>query len=205
MSARNEFEALKQGLQGLANQGYITRKDEEPENVVQEEHEEFVPPSDLAFQSMGDTESYNYEQYEMQGEVPNFTSQQQPEMNNYYEEGQAPAIDNEDERLWAGGPLKSEVESWKKQYTDIYLADDIDPSIIFVYRPINRYEYKAIIASMNTDPLMREEMICEQCVLFPYDYSYAMMSNGNAGNVSTLSEQILAMSGFTKSSIPRRL
>lgn len=199
MSARNEFEALKQGLSGLAQQGYITPKEEE--------HEEFVPPDDISFANVGDTETYNYDA------PPQFAAQEQPQRHyeqpnqpSYnYEDGERPSIDNNDERLWTGGPLKSEVESWKKQYTDIYLADDIDPNVIFVYRPINRYEYKAIVAALNTDPLMREEMICEQCVLFPYEYGYGMMSGGNAGNVSTLSEQILMVSGFTKASIPRRL
>lgn len=193
MSARNEFEALKMGLHGLAEQGYITK--EQPE-----EEETFVPPSSIQFNAM-DGEGYDYSQQHYHEEQPqqNFTSQEE------YFEGEYTPVDEHDERLWPGGPLKSEVESWKRQYSDIYLADDIDPNQVFIYRTINRYEYKAIVAALNTDPLMREEMICEQCVLFPYEYSYGIMSNGNAGNVTTLSEQILITSGFTKASMPRRL
>ena len=54
-------------------------------------------------------------------------------------------------------------------------------------------------------PLMREEMICEQCVLFPREYGYGTMSNDGAGIPTTLSELILSSSGFVKASIPRRL
>lgn len=200
MSARNEFEALKQGLGSLAKQGYIASPEEE--------HEEFVPPSNLSFNNSGNGDNYDYAQHDIKDSAkPQLNTELQgynTQDNPYFDEP-APNVDNEDERLWPGGPLKSEVESWKKQFTDVYLADDIDPNIVFVYRPINRYEYKTIVAALNTDPLMREEMICEQCVLFPYEYSYGMMSNGNAGNVSTLSEQILIMSGFSKASVPRRL
>ena len=187
MSARSEFEALKQGLSGLTQQGYINKAEEE---------EEFVPPDNLAFSPLGNGENYDY----------NATQEEQPQYTpNNYDDSAYDPVDENDEVLWYGGPLKSQLESWKKQYGDIYLSDDIDPNVSFVYRAINRYEYKAIVATMNTDPLMREEMICEQCVLFPYNYSYGSMSNGNAGNVSTLSEQILMVSGFTKTSIPRRL
>ena len=61
------------------------------------------------------------------------------------------------------------------------------------------------MATPNTDPLMREEMICEQCVLFPYEYSYGVMSNNKAGVPTILAAHVMETSGFTKASIPRRL
>lgn len=202
MSARSEFDALKDSLSGLAKQGYISKEEESQE----QQEQGFVPPDNLMFAPVRENENvYNHE---VQGSpvppMPNYEEQYaEPTMG--YNDGEYPSIDEYDERLWPGGPKKSEVESWKKQFEDIYIADDIDPTAIFIYRTINRYEYKAIIATPNTDPLMREEMICEQCVLFPYEYSYGAMSKGNAGNVSTLADQILMMSGFVKNSMPRRL
>lgn len=200
MSARSEFDALRQGVSQLAKQGYIKPKEE-----YIEEHEEFVPPDNIVFADVtqGD-EVYNnpitqhVNHYEEQYSGASFDT-------NEFDNDDRPRIENYEERLWDGGPLTSEVESWKKQYSDIYIADDIDPNNIFIFRTINRYEYKAIVAAPNTDPLMREEMICEQCVLFPYEYGYGLMSKQNAGNVTTLAEHILMTSGFTKASEPRRL
>lgn len=202
MSARTEFDALKDGLNGLASAGHIPQG---RANVDMDDFEEFVPPEKIPFSTLAPTDrvyrndvgNNDYEE-----EVPSFQSSPN---QGHYTEPEYPTISDNDEALWPGGPLLSELESWKKQFTDIYMADDIDPNTIFIYRTINRYEYKAIIAAPNTDPLMREEMICEQCVLFPYEYSYGLMSNGNAGNVTTLAEHILTSSGFTKASIPRRL
>ena len=61
------------------------------------------------------------------------------------------------------------------------------------------------MATPNTDPLMREEMICETCVLFPYAFSYEQMSTMDAGVISTLSEHIMTTSGFSRASMPKRL
>lgn len=196
MSARSEFDALKNGLSSLAQKGYVSSSEKE-------EGDAFVAPDNLMFAPVN--ESGDVYGHEMESGASFESESTYAEEYRPYQDGHYEGVDEEDERLWPGGPRKSEVESWKKQYTDIYIADDIDPAEVFVYRTINRYEYKAIVATPNTDPLMREEMICEQCVLFPYEYSYSSMSNGNAGNVSTLAEQILTMSGFVKNSIPRRL
>ena len=125
--------------------------------------------------------------------------------NGFKEPPRPDKINQFDEQLFPGGPMYSELESWKKQYPGVWIVDDLPDQKIYIYRTLSRYEYKGIMATPNTDPLMREEMICEQCVLFPYEYSYGMMSN-NAGGVPTvLAQHIMETSGFTKASMPKRL
>lgn len=113
-----------------------------------------------------------------------------------------------DEPLYPGGPYLSEVNSWKKQFEEeghtLNLSEDIAGEQ-FVWRTLARNEYREIMALPNTDPLQREEIICEACVLFPYEYDFQAMSSRKAGVPSALAEQILGESGFRKPSPPQRL
>jgi hypothetical protein len=118
----------------------------------------------------------------------------------------------QDRPLFEGGPLISQVQSWKKQFgtTDqegnviqegeIYLTQIGEDR--FVWRPLNRYEYKEILALPNTDPLQREEIICQTCVLWPEGYNYEAMARGKAGIPALLAEQIMEASGFTNQLTP---
>lgn len=94
------------------------------------------------------------------------------------------------------GLYQSDVDSWKKQFSDVWVADIKGEQ--FVYRSLERYEYKEIVSVPNADPLMREEMICEYCVLYPVGYDFAKMANKKAGIPAVLSELIMEHSGFTR-------
>jgi hypothetical protein len=105
--------------------------------------------------------------------------------------------------LFAGGPKITQIDSWKKQFEEVFateLGDDV-----FVWRPLGRHEYKFISAQPNTDPLMREEMIAETCVLWPISFGYEMQARTKAGVVSTIVDQIMEASHFTRTSVPQRL
>lgn len=113
----------------------------------------------------------------------------------------SPQAPMKDEPIVPGGPLRSEVESWKKQFGNVYavqlsVSNDEDDPAIYIWRPLNRAEYKAILALKNTDPLQREEMICETCVLWPKGFTYEVIASGKAGIPSTLAELIMSTSGF---------
>lgn len=125
-----------------------------------------------------------------------------PQQQQQYEEPPRPKIGRPgkaiatDGPIFAGGPLESEILAWKKQFGRIY-STELDGDI-YIWRTINRFEYKEVMSAPNTNELMREEMICEVCVLFPYDYSYESMVNEPGGIPSMLSEQIMQKSGFTR-------
>ncbi|MNP27516.1 hypothetical protein D3C76_1204320 [compost metagenome] len=113
-----------------------------------------------------------------------------------------------DEPLFPGGPLITDVNSWKKQFEvdghSIHLSEDIGGQN-FIWRTLARTEYREIMNLPNTDPLQREEIICEICVLFPYEYNFASMAAQKAGVPAVLAEQILHESGFRKPTPPQRL
>lgn len=108
-----------------------------------------------------------------------------------------------DKPIFPGGPMASEVESWKKQYAEVYLTEVAYD--FFVWRPLNRYEYKHLMAIPDIDPLQREELICEQCVLWPKEFSFDQIANGKAGIPALLAEQIMQASGFDRTNAPRLL
>jgi len=113
-----------------------------------------------------------------------------------------------DEPLFPGGPMYSEVNSWKKQFEvnehSIHFSENIG-GINFIWRTLERTEYRELMNIPNTDPLQREEMICEICVLFPYDYNFSSMGAQKAGIPAMLSEQILEQSGFQRPTPPIRV
>jgi hypothetical protein len=127
--------------------------------------------------------------------VPNPTLSAYPEDGEYEKN---PELTPYDEPIFANGPGLSQVEIWKKQWPGyvIMVADVLDE--YFVFRTLNRFEYKQLTALPNLDPLQREEIICETCTLWPQSYDFKAMAVGKAGIPSTYAQIIMENSGFTK-------
>ena len=110
----------------------------------------------------------------------------------------------QDALLFPGGPLESVVETWKEKYGEVFLTELSGE--YYIWRPLNRYEYKQIINSTGgISPLQREEVICQNCILWPTDFDEVAMANGKAGVPSVLAEQIMEISGFDDSAVPQPL
>ena len=107
-------------------------------------------------------------------------------------------IDPNDTPVFEGGPGMSQLALWKKQFTKEKIFHVKVLARHFIFRTLNRFEYKQIVAVENVDALYREEMICRTCVLFPYDYDFKVMAVEDSGYPSTLAEIIMENSGFTK-------
>jgi len=107
-------------------------------------------------------------------------------------------IDPDDTPIFDGGPGISQIDLWKKQYTKekIFHTQILDKH--FVFRTLNRFEYKQIVAIENIDALYREEIICHTCVLWPFNYDFKKMAAEDSGYPSTLAQIIMENSGFTK-------
>lgn len=107
----------------------------------------------------------------------------------------------EDAPLFPGGPLMSELKGWEKMVKNqgpahnVYITPVTDDFVV-IWRTMNRVEYKEIVAIPGTTPLQREEMICEQCVLYPKKYNFETMAKGLGGLPSSLAKQIMEASGF---------
>lgn len=106
-------------------------------------------------------------------------------------------INENDFQIYDNGPYISQIEIWKKQYGEGHVLHTQVVDKHFVFRTLNRFEYKQIIAMQNVDALMREEIICQTCVLHPRNYNFKSMASSEAGYPSTLSKIIMENSGFT--------
>ena len=117
--------------------------------------------------------------------------------HNFVDESEI-EINKNDVPIFENGPGMSQVELWKKQYTQekVFHVQIIDRD--FIFRTLNRFEYKQIVSIENIDALYREELICKTCVLFPYNYDIKTMAAEDSGYPSTLAQIIMENSGFTK-------
>lgn len=100
--------------------------------------------------------------------------------------------------VFENGPDIGQVELWKKQFSKekVFHTKILDRD--FIFRTLNRFEYKQIVAVENIDALYREELICQTCVLWPIGYNFQMMAEDDSGYPSTLAQIIMENSGFTK-------
>lgn len=107
-------------------------------------------------------------------------------------------IDPDDIQIFEGGPGTSQVDIWKKQFgaTKVFHTQILEKH--FVFRTLNRFEYKQIVGIENIDALYREEVICRTCVLWPFNYDFKQMAQEDSGYPSTLAQIIMENSGFTK-------
>lgn len=139
-----------------------------------------------------DEEELSFGQPQAKQEMPFQTFQPSQEGPRYEEEEEI-----------APGLFKSDISSWKKQFGEVYMATV--KGNIFIIRTLTRFEYKEIISVENTDPLMREEMICEYCVLYPQGYNFTSIAGGKAGTPAILAETIMNYSDFTRDVEVRKL
>jgi hypothetical protein len=135
---------------------------------------------------------------------PVYRESRQPEIQSvpddrYYDQYVGLDIESQDEELFPGGPIVSQVQACKKQYEKnghMIVITEIGNDI-FVFRTLNRYEYKQVVALPDSNPIEREEIFCKTCVLWP-SISYNSMAIGKGGTPSTLATIIMEHSGFTQ-------
>lgn len=136
-----------------------------------------------------DTNDYDYNYDEISGEAN----------QDYYDSYPDYNIESDaSNRIFPGGPNKAMLDSWKKQWEGYGMFITEIADIKFVFRTLNRVEYKQIVALQNIDALQREEIICETVTLWPLQFTWDEMATGKAGIPSTYAEIIMSKSGFTK-------
>lgn len=136
-----------------------------------------------------DTEEYDYDYSKINNEPT----------EEYYDEYPEYSIDTfGGTAIYPGGPSKTMIDSWKKQWEGygVFITEVMGKK--FIFRTLNRVEYKQIVALQNIDALQREEIICETVTLWPMNYTWDIMATGDAGIPSTLAEIVMSKSGFTK-------
>lgn len=118
--------------------------------------------------------------------------------SDYTEPENNPELRQYDDLLFPGGPSKIDLDTWKKDWDgyDIYITEILNQT--FIFRTLNRYEYKQLVTLQNVDALQREEVICQTVTLWPQNYTWKEMATTLAGVPSTYAEIIMEKSGFTK-------
>lgn len=101
------------------------------------------------------------------------------------------------------GPTRQEVEEWKDKYGNIYFTPF--EGEIYIWRTLNRAEYREIVSNQKLTVLDREEIFTEKCVLYPRNFKIANLNKGQAGVPTILSEMIMDKSGFVAQTAPIKL
>jgi hypothetical protein len=103
--------------------------------------------------------------------------------------------ENGEEVLFEGGPTIAMIEEFKRRYGNIYITD-FENGDVYIYRALNRKEWREIKNIQNADALYQEERICDSAVIWPKTDPGKFRIYGAAGVPTVLAEQILEISGF---------
>jgi len=90
-------------------------------------------------------------------------------------------------------PAQQQIDAWKQQYGEVFLIA-FDEDEMYVWRPINRLEYKQMIQSVQNEAAFQEAMV-QKCVLWP-NIGPEWLAAGKAGTIPTLHAVILEGSNF---------
>jgi hypothetical protein len=110
-------------------------------------------------------------------------------------------VQAQEEVLFPGGPTLKQVDEWKDKFGQVYMTE-VDEDDAFIWRVLNRKEFKDIMKLDNADAMYREERVCEKCIIWPEGYTFVTMGDGKAGVPTILAEQIMEKSGFTPKTGP---
>lgn len=143
-------------------------------------------------------DNFTMEEYYREEKVVDYDDIYAPLKNSQEEYEEVPTLNPYDEQLFAGGPTKSQIETWKKEWEgyDIYVTEILNQT--FIFRTLNRFEYKQLVTLQNVDALQREEIVCQTVTLWPENYTWREMATTLAGIPSTYAEIVMEKSGFTK-------
>jgi hypothetical protein len=98
-------------------------------------------------------------------------------------------------------PDEAILEAWKSTYGKFFISSILGDDTIFLWRTINRTEYKQLInTGVAKNQNSYEDAIVRKCVLWPKVTSEAM-AGSDAGVVPTLAKQILYKSGFVSDQV----
>jgi len=90
-------------------------------------------------------------------------------------------------------PDQTQIDAWKQQFGEVFLIA-FDEDDMYVWRPINRLEYKQMIQNVQSEAAFQEGIV-QQCVLWP-TIGPEWLSAGKAGTIPTLHAVIMEGSNF---------
>ena len=111
----------------------------------------------------------------------------------------------DEEEIWPGGPTAKMIKDWKQEYGEVYVTS-ISFDKHYVWRVLNRMEYKSVVRKMEDliqtgelssaeANMWNEEAICEMCTLYP-EFDANKLVGSMAGVPSLIAQEVLEASGF---------
>lgn len=94
--------------------------------------------------------------------------------------------ENQEEKGFSMTDLTEVFLDLQKLHRNVFIHQIEDE--VFLYRSLGRSEYKKMIEDDRFDPMAKEELICQVCVLFPEEYDFEECS---AGVPTVLSKAII--------------
>lgn len=91
-------------------------------------------------------------------------------------------------------PSEAQIEGWKSRYGDNIFMIALDEAEMYVWRPISRHEYKALIQTATNEQQFMEQVV-QKCVLWP-SVTPEWLAGGKGGTVPTLHGVIMEGSNF---------
>lgn len=99
------------------------------------------------------------------------------------------------------GVTEDQIEAWKNNYGNIYISQIHEDGKAFLWKKLNRAEYRQIIESgAMSKEMSYQDAVLRKCMLAPKP-SHEFLSVSDAGLIPTLFTQIMFQSGF----IPEQL
>lgn len=103
----------------------------------------------------------------------------------------------------APGITQEMIDGWKEKFGEIFSAVLADGKT-YIYRPMKRIEYKAVMANQEASRSYIEEQVVIKCLVHPA-ISPTDLSAEKAGTISTLTDLIMAASNFGINEEPVKL
>lgn len=92
-------------------------------------------------------------------------------------------------------PSFDELKIWKNNFGRIYCSSILDPSQIFIWRPIFRQEWRQFVSTYgSSSDQERQEGLLKTCLLFPP--VEVVLQKCPAGYLPALETKIMYQSGF---------
>jgi len=138
---------------------------------------------------------YQQQMYEeVAGEDPEYKTMMGMGIEDIKKDSEA-NINNEYTPIIEDGPTREDIELWKRQFPKSKIFRTVILDETFIYRTINRVEFKTLSARTDLNALTREEQICRICCLWP-QLTPQFIGEGDAGLIGSLAQTIMDTSGF---------
>jgi hypothetical protein len=131
-------------------------------------------------------------------------AEQQEQQEEYAQGESQEEIPHGFKGLYGTEVTEQDISLWKSQFPNDKIFSMMLQDELYIFKTLNRVEYKAIVARDDLNSVTREETIVRTCALYPV-MNAKYMGESPAGNIATLAQYIMRVSGFDEPELIERL